>query len=165
MNKNTFVQFDEKNSTVKLTLSFDVTETATTFVPKFKVTFNTFSEIVYEALKQRMAHCKDILTTKILPAKDKVFTSTHIFSNTVGKHFSIVAYNAMEEVKEMFESLYIDPNGTIGDFLGGINMIQCNQILKALANMDHSDIRPELFSECIDAVSERIAMLAHLACK
>lgn len=99
MKQNTsFIKFDENNSTVELTLSFRVNEAENThFIPKHELTFHSFSEILLDALEQRMKHCQDILTTEILPAKDKVFTPYMIFSNEVGKHFSIVAYKAMEE--------------------------------------------------------------------
>lgn len=154
--QNNFIQFDEEKSTVKLTLSFHVNEAQDIhFVPKRELTFHSFSEILLDALEQRMQHCKDILTTEILPAKDKVFTPNAIFSNEVGKHFSIKAYQAMEDAIENLKS-YGFTGERISAFLKQLSRLQAQQCFKALATMNRGKIRRELLCECIDAVAEAI---------
>ena len=155
MKQNNFIQFNEKNSTVELTLSFRVNEAQDThFIPKHKLTFHSFSEILLDALEQRMKHCQDILTNEILPAKDKVFTPYMIFSNEVGKHFSIVSYKAMEEASASLKSF-----GFTGEnmqaFLRQLSRVQAQQCFKALATMQ-TNIREELLQECVDAVAEAV---------
>ena len=155
MKQNTsFIKFDKNNSKVELTLSFNVNEAENThFIPKHELTFHSFSEILLEALEQRMRHCQDILTTEILPAKDKVFTSHMIFSNEVGKHFSIVAYNAMEEASANLKSYGFTGENTKA-FLRQLNRLQAQQCFKALATMKHDNIREDLYLCCIDAIAE-----------
>ena len=155
MKQNTsFIKFDKNNSKVELTLSFNVNEAENThFIPKHELTFHSFSEILLEALEQRMRHCQDILTTEILPAKDKVFTPHMIFSNEVGKHFSIVAYNAMEEASANLKS-YGFTGENMRAFLRQLNRLQAQQCFKALATMKHDNIREDLYLCCIDAVAE-----------
>lgn len=157
MKQNTsFIKFDENNSTVELTLSFNVTEAENThFIPKHEeLTFHRFSEILLDALEQRMRHCQDILTTEILPAKDKVFTPHMIFSNEVGKHFSIVAYNAMEEASANLKSFGFTGEENMQAFLRQLNRLQAQQCFKALATMKHDNIKEDLYLCCIDAIAE-----------
>ena len=155
MKQNTsFIKFDENNSTVELTLSFRVNEAENThFIPKHELTFHSFSEILLDALEQRMKHCQDILTTEILPAKDKVFTPHMIFSNEVGKHFSIVAYKAMEDASTNLKSF-----GFTGEnmqaFLCQLSSLQAQQCFKALATMKHDNIKEDLYLCCVDAIAE-----------
>lgn len=152
--QNNFIQFNEKKSTVELTLSFRVNEAQDTrFIPKRELTFHSFSEILLDALEQRMKHCKDILTTEILPAKDKVFTPVMIFSNEVGKHFSIKAYQAMEDAVESLKS-YCFTGEHIPSFLKQLSRLQAQQCFKALAMMKHDNIREDLYLCCIDAIAE-----------
>jgi hypothetical protein len=156
MKQNTsFIKFNEKNSTVELTLSFNVTEAQDTlFIPKHELTMHSFSEVVIDALEQRMKHCKDILTTEILPAKDKVFTPYMVFSNEVGKHFSIEAYNAMEEAKDIIKSFNFSGNeDALRACLSQLEPLQAQQCLKAVATMQ-TNIREELLREIVDALSE-----------
>ena len=154
MKQNNFIQFNEKTSTVELTLNFRVNEAENThFIPKHELTFHSFSEILLDALEQRMKHCQDILTTEILSAKDKVFTPNMIFSNEVGKHFSIVAYKAMEETVHNLKS-YGFTGEYIPAFLKQLNRLQAQQCFKALAMMKHNSIREDLYLCCIDAVAE-----------
>lgn len=154
MKQNNFIQFNEKDSTVKLTLSFRVNEAENTyFYPKHELSFHSFSEILLDALEQRMKHCQDILTTEILPAKDKVFTPHMIFSNEVGKHFSIVAYKAMEEASANLKS-YGFTGENMQAFLRQLNRLQAQQCFKALATMKHDNIREDLYLCCIDAIAE-----------
>ena len=156
MKQNNFIQFNEKNSTVELTLSFRVNEAENThFIPKHELTFHSFSEILLDALEQRMKHCKDILTTEILPAKDKVFTQWAIFSNEVGKHFSIKAYQAMEEAAANLKS-YGFTGENIQAFLRQLNRLQAQQCFKALATMKHNNIREDLYLCCVDAIAEAV---------
>lgn len=154
--QNNFIQFNEKDSTVELTLSFRVNEAQDThFIPKHKLTFHSFSEILLDALEQRMKHCQNILTTEILPAKDKVFTPVMIFSNEVGKHFSIKAYQAMEEATENLKSF--DFTGeNLQAFLRQLNRLQAQQCFKALATMKHDNIKEDLYLCCIDAIAEAV---------
>ena len=156
MKQNTsFIKFDENNSTVELTLSFRVNEAENIhFIPKHELTFHSFSEILLDALEQRMKHCQDILTTEILPAKDKVFTPYMIFSNEVGKHFSIVAYKAMEEASANLKSFGFSGEENMQAFLRQLTPLQAQQCLKALATMKHDNIREDLYLCCIDAVAE-----------
>jgi hypothetical protein len=156
MKQNTsFIKFDENNSTVELTLSFRVNEAENThFIPKHELTFHSFSEILLDALEQRMKHCQDILTTEILPAKDKVFTPYMIFSNEVGKHFSIVAYKAMEEASANLKSFGFSGEENMQAFLRQLTPLQAQQCFKALAMMKHDNIREDLYLCCIDAVAE-----------
>ena len=159
MKQNTsFIKFDENSSTVELTLSFRVNEAEDThFIPKHVLDFHQFSEILLTALEQRMKHCQDILTTEILPAKDKMFTPAMIFSNEVGKHFSIKAYQAMEEAIINLKSFrFTGDDEVVGCFLRQLNRFQAQQCFKALAMMKHDNIRPELYSCCIDAVAEAV---------
>ena len=154
MKQNNFIQFNEKNSTVELTLSFRVNEAENThFIPKHELTMHSFSEILLDALEQRMKHCQDILTTKILPAKDKVFTSHMVFSNEVGKHFSIPAYQAMEEASTNLKSFGFTGEGNMRAFLRQLTPLQAQQCLKALATMQ-TNVRETLLQECVDAVAE-----------
>ena len=155
MKQNTsFIKFDKNNSKVELTLSFRVNEAENThFIPKHELTFHSFSEILLEALEQRMRHCQDILTTEILPAKDKVFTPYMVFSNEVGKHFSIMAYNAMEEASANLKSFGFTGENT-KVFLRQLNRLQAQQCFKALATMKHDNIREDLYLCCIDAIAE-----------
>ena len=156
MKQNTsFIKFDENNSTVELTLSFRVNEAENThFIPKHELTFHSFSEILLDALEQRMKHCQDILTTEILPAKDKVFTPYMIFSNEVGKHFSIIAYKAMEEASANLKSFGFSGEENMQAFLRQLTPLQAQQCSKALAMMKHDNIREDLYLCCIDAVAE-----------
>lgn len=157
MKQNNFIQFNEKESTVELTLSFRVNEAENTrFIPKHELTFHSFSEILLDALEQRMNHCKDILTTEILPAKDKVFTHWAIFSNEVGKHFSIKAYQAMEEAAENLKSFGFTGEKNMQAFLRQLNRLQAQQCFKALATMKHDNIREDLYLCCIDAIAEAV---------
>ena len=155
MKQNNFIKFDENNSTVELTLSFRVNEAENTrFIPKRELTFHSFSEILLDALEQRMKHCKDILTTEILPAKDKVFTPYMIFSNEVGKHFSIKAYQAMEEAAENLKSFgFKNDDDNLQAYLRQMNPLQAQQCFKALATMQ-TNIREELLQACVDAIAE-----------
>ena len=155
MKQNTsFIKFDENNSTVELTLSFRVNEAENIhFIPKHELTFHSFSEILLDALEQRMKHCQDILTTEILPAKDKVFTPHMIFSNEVGKHFSIPAYQAMEEASANLKSFGFTGEGNMRAFLRQLTPLQAQQCLKALATMQ-TNVRETLLQECVDAVAE-----------
>ena len=155
MKQNNFIKFDENNSTVELTLSFRVNEAENTrFIPKHELTFHSFSEILLDALEQRMKHCKDILTTEILPAKDKVFTPYMIFSNEVGKHFSIKSYQAMEEAAENLKSFgFKNDDDNLRAYLSQMNRLQAQQCFKALATMQ-TNIREELLRECVDAIAE-----------
>jgi hypothetical protein len=154
MKQNNFIQFNEKDSTVELTLRFNVTETENThFIPKHELTFHSFSEILLDALEQRMKHCKDILTTEILPAKDKVFTSHMVFSNEIGKHFSIPAYQAMEEAATNLKSFGFTGENNMRAFLRQLTPLQAQQCLKALATMQ-TNTREVLLQECVDAVAE-----------
>ena len=156
MKQNTsFIKFDKNNSKVELTLSFRVNEAENThFIPKHELTFHSFSEILLEALEQRMHHCQDILTTEILPAKDKVFTPYMVFSNEVGKHFSIMAYNAMEEASANLKSFGFTGEENMQAFLRQLNRLQAQQCFKALATMKHDNIREDLYLCCIDAIAE-----------
>lgn len=155
MKQNNFIQFNEKESTVKLTLSFRVNEAENVrFVPKHELTFHSFSEILLDALEQRMRHCQTILTTEILPAKDKVFTPQTIFSNEVGKHFSIVAYKAMEEASANLKS-YGFTGENIRSFLRQLTRLQAQQCFKALATMQ-TNVRETLLQECVDAIAEAV---------
>ena len=155
MKQNNFIQFNEKNSTVELTLSFRVNEAQyTCFVPKHELTFHSFSEILLDALEQRMKHCQDVLTTEILPAEDKVFTREMIFSNRIGKHFSIVAYQAMEDAANNLKS-YGFTGENMQAFLRQLNRLQAQQCFKALATMQ-TNVREELLQECVDAVAEAV---------
>lgn len=159
MKQNTsFIKFDENNSTVELTLSFRVNEAENThFIPKKVLDFHQFSEILLDALEQRMKHCQDILTTEILPAKDKVFTQVMIFSNEVGKHFSIVAYKAMEDAAHNLKSFrFTGGDDAMINFLRQLSRMEAQQCLKALAGMKHDNIRPELYNCCIDAIAEAV---------
>ena len=157
MKQNNFIQFNKKDSTVELTLSFRVNEAENThFIPKHELTFHSFSEILLDALVQRMKHCKDILTTEILPAKDKVFTQWAIFSNEVGKHFSINAYQAMEEAAENLSSFGFTNEKNMQAFLRQLNRLQAQQCFKALATMKHDNIREDLYLCCIDAIAEAV---------
>lgn len=156
MKQNTsFIKFNENNSTVELTLSFHVTEAENTrFIPKHELTMHSFSEIVVDALEQRMKHCQDILTTEILPAKDKVFTPHMVFSNEVGKHFSIVAYQAMVEAVNIIKSFnFSGGDNALGACLGQLEPLQAQQCLKAVATMQ-TNIREELLQEVVDALAE-----------
>lgn len=158
MKQNTsFIKFNEKNSSVELTLSFNVTEAQNTrFVPKHELTMRSFSDVVIDALEQRMKHCKDILTTEILPAKDKVFTPYMVFSNEVGKHFSIVAYQAMVEAVDIIKSFnYSGDEGEdmLRACLGQLEPLQAQQCLKAVATMQ-TNIREVLLQEVTDALAE-----------
>ena len=154
MKQNNFIKFDENNSTVELTLSFRVNEAQNThFIPKHELTFHSFSKILLDALEQRMKHCKDILTTEILPAKDKVFTPYMVFSNEAGKHFSIKSYQAMEEAAENLKSFGFTGDDNLGAFLGQMTRLQAQQCFKALATMQ-TNIREELLRECVDAIAE-----------
>jgi hypothetical protein len=154
MKQNNFIQFNEKDSTVELTLRFNVTETENThFIPKHELTFHSFSEILLDALEQRMKHCKDILTTEILPAKDKVFTQYAVFSNEIGKHFSIPAYQAMEEASTNLKSFGFTGENNMRAFLRQLTPLQAQQCLKALATMQ-TNTREVLLQECVDAVAE-----------
>lgn len=156
MKQNNFIQFNEKDSTVELTLSFRVNEAQNThFIPKHELTFHSFSEILLDALEQRMKHCQNILTTEILPAKDKVFTSHMIFSNEIGKHFSIPAYQAMEEASANLKSFGFTGENNMQAFLRQLTPLQAQQCLKALATMQ-TNIREELLQECVDAVAEAV---------
>lgn len=154
MKQNTsFIKFDKNNSKVELTLSFRVNEAENTrFIPKHELTFHSFSEILLDALEQRMRHCQDILTTQILPAKDKVFTPHMIFSNSIGKHFSIVAYQAMEDAVNNLKS-YGFTGENIQAFLRQLTPLQAQQCFKALATMQ-TNVRETLLQECVDAVAE-----------
>lgn len=155
--QNNFIKFNENNSTVELTLSFHVNEAQDTrFVPKRELTFHSFSEILLDALEQRMKHCQDILTTEILPAKDKVFTQVMIFSNEVGKHFSIVAYKAMEEASANLKSFRFTGEENMQAFLHQLNSLQAQQCFKALATMKHDNIKEDLYLCCIDAIAEAL---------
>jgi hypothetical protein len=154
MKQNNFIQFNEKDSTVELTLSFRVNEAQDThFIPKHELTFHSFSEILLDALEQRMKHCKDILTTEILPAKDKVFTQYAVFSNEIGKHFSIPAYQAMEEASTNLKSFGFTGENNMRAFLRQLTPLQAQQCLKALATMQ-TNTREVLLQECVDAVAE-----------
>lgn len=158
MKQNTsFIKFNENNSTVELTLSFNVTEAQNTrFIPKHELTMHSFSGVVIDALEQRMKHCKDILTTEILPAKDKVFTPYMVFSNEVGKHFSIVAYQAMEEAKDIIKSFnFSGDEDMLRACLGQLEPLQAQQCLKAVATMQ-TNILEELLREVVDALSEAV---------
>lgn len=158
MKQNTsFIKFDENKSTVELTLSFRVNEAENTqFIPKHELTMHSFSEIVIDALEQRMKHCQDILTTEIVPAKDKVFTPYMVFSNEVGKHFSIVAYNAMEEATNIIKSFnFSGDEDMLRACLRQLDAIQAQQCLKAVATMQ-ANIREELLQEVVDALSEAV---------
>jgi len=153
MKNTSFIKFDKNNSTVELTLSFRVNEAENVrFVPKHELTFHSFSEILLDALEQRMHHCQTILTTEILPAKDKVFTPHMIFSNEVGKHFSIIAYRAMEDAVDNLKS-YGFTGENIGAFLRQLTPLQAQQCFKALATMQ-TNVRETLLQECVDAVAE-----------
>lgn len=153
--QNNFIQFNEKNSTVELTLSFRVNEAQDTrFIPKHELTFHSFSEILLDALEQRMKHCQNVLTTEILPAKDKVFTPYMIYSNEVGKHFSIKAYQAMEGAVESLKS-YGFTGEHIPSFLKQLNPLQAQQCFKALATMQ-TNIREDLLLACVDAIAEAV---------
>lgn len=155
MKNTSFIKFDKNNSKVELTLSFRVNEAENThFVPKSELTFHSFSEILLDALEQRMKHCQDILTTEILPAKDKVFTPHMIFSNEVGKHFSIVAYKAMEEASDNLKS-YGFTGENIRSFLRQLTRLQAQQCFKALATMQ-TNVRETLLQECVDAIAEAV---------
>ena len=155
MKTQNFIQFNQKNSTVELTLSFRVNETESgNFVPKHELTMHSFSEILAKALVERMKHCQDILTTQILPQTDKVFTEHAIWSNTVGKHFSLHAYKAMENALRNLESF--NYTGKIEAFLCQLTRLEAQQCFKALATMNHDNIRPELYSECVDAIAEAV---------
>ena len=154
--QNNFIKFNENKSTVELTLSFRVNEAqGTCFVPKHELTFHSFSEILLDALEQRMKHCKDILTTEILPAKDKVFTQYMIYSNEVGKHFSIKSYQAMEEAAENLKSFGFTGEDNLQAFLRQLSPLQAQQCFKALATMQ-TNIREELLQECVDAIAEAV---------
>lgn len=158
MIKQGFIQFDEKNSRVELTLRFDVTETENShhFISK-NFPGPEFLRIVKNSLKQRMKHCQDILTNDILPQSDKVFTSEFIYSNKVGEHFSLVAYKAMEDA---LGSLY--SYGQTGElfkcYLKSLTPMQLLQLLKAIATMDRTDISDQRYREAIDIVSEALVM-------
>lgn len=155
--QNNFIKFNENNSTVELTLSFHVNEAQDTrFFPKHELTFHSFYEILLDALEQRMKHCKDILTTEILPAKDKVFTPVIIFSNEVGKHFSIKAYQAMENAMNNLRSFHVRQqlDNPLQAFLRQLNPLQAQQCFKALATMKHNNIKEDLYLCCIDAIAE-----------
>lgn len=155
MKQNNFIQFNKKDSTVELTLSFRVNEAQDIcFTPKRELTFHSFSEILMDALEQRMKHCQNILTAEILPAKDKVFTPYAVFSNEVGKHFSIPAYQAMEEAaKNLVSFNYSNDEGNFRAFLRQLTPLQAQQCLKALATMQ-TNVRETLLQECVDAVAE-----------
>lgn len=154
MKQNNFIQYNQKDSKIVLTLSFRVNEAENThFIPKHELTFHSFSEILLDALEQRMKHCQDILTTEILPAKDKVFTSHMVFSNEVGKHFSIPAYQAMEEASTNLKSFGFTGEGNMRAFLRQLTPLQAQQCLKALATMQ-TNVREALLQECVDAVAE-----------
>ena len=154
MKQNNFIQYNQKDSKVVLTLSFRVNEAENThFIPKHELTFHSFSEILLDALEQRMKHCQDILTTEILPAKDKVFTSHMVFSNEVGKHFSIPAYQAMEEASANLKSFGFTGEENMRAFLRQLTPLQAQQCLKALATMQ-TNTREVLLQECVDAVAE-----------
>lgn len=158
MKQNTsFIKFNGNNSTVELTLTFDVTKVENThFVPKHELTMHSFSEIAIDALEQRMKHCKDILTTEILPAKDKVFTPHMVFSNEVGKHFSIVAYQAMTEAVNIIKSFnFLGDEDTLRACLRQLDAIQAQQCLKAVATMQ-TNIYEELLQEVVDALGEAV---------
>lgn len=154
MNNKKFIEFNEKNSTVEITLNFRVKEVENThFIPKHKLTFHQFSEILLDALEQRMKHCQDVLTSQILPATDKVFTRECIFSNEVGKHFSIVAYTAMEHAVESLKSFQFIEGKDLPSFLKQLNPLQAQQCFKALATMQ-TNIDEDLLQECVDAIAE-----------
>ena len=158
MKQNTsFIKFNENNSTVELTLSFNVTEAQNThFIPKHELTMHSFSEIVVDALEQRMKHCQDILTTEIIPAKDKVFTPYAVFSNEIGKHFSIVAYQAMTEAIDIIKSFdFSGDEDELHACLRQLDALQAQQCLKAVATMQ-TNIREELLQEVVDALSEAV---------
>ena len=158
MIKQGFIQFDEKNSRVELTLRFDVTETENShhFISK-NFPGPEFLRIVKNSLKQRMQHCQDILTNDILPQSDKVFTREFIYSNKVGEHFSLIAYKAMEDA---LGSLY--SYGQTGElfkcYLKSLTPMQLLQLLKAIATMDRTDISDQRYREAIDIVSEALVM-------
>ena len=154
MKQNNFIQYNQKDSKIVLTLSFRVNEAENThFIPKHEISFHSFSEILLDALEQRMKHCQDIRTTEILPAKDKVFTSHMVFSNEVGKHFSIPAYQAMEEASTNLKSFGFTGEGNMRAFLRQLTPLQAQQCLKALATMQ-TNVRETLLRECVDAVAE-----------
>ena len=157
MIKRGFIQFDEKNSRVELTLRFDVTETENSHFIRKNFPGPAFLEIVKNSLKQRMEHCQNVLTNDILPQPDKVFTSEFIYSNRVGEHFSLVAYKAMEDA---LGSLY--NYGQTGElfrcYLKSLTPMQLLQLLKAIATMDRTNISDQRYRESIDIVSEALIM-------
>lgn len=157
MKQNNFIQFNEKDSTVELTLSFRVNEAENTcFHPKNELAFHQFYGILMSALEQRMKHCQDVLTTKILPQSDKVFTPVMIFSNEAGKHFSIPAYKAMENAMNNLRSFHVRQqlDNPLQAFLRQLNPLQAQQCFKALATMKHDNIKEDLYLCCIDAIAE-----------
>jgi hypothetical protein len=79
-----------------------------------------------------------------------------IFSNEVGKHFSIVAYNAMEEASANLKSFGFTGEENMQAFLRQLNRLQAQQCFKALATMKHDNIREDLYLCCVDAIAEAV---------
>ena len=156
MIKQGFIQFDEKNSKIELTLRFNVTETENShFVHRSVGPF--FFGIVRKSLRQRMEHCQNVLTNEILPKPDKVFTEEFIYSNRAGKHFSLIAYKAMEDAYSKLNR-FGQTGELAGAYLLSLTPMEALQLLKAIATMDMTDVNPEHHRESIDAVAEALVM-------
>ena len=127
MEQKKFISFDVEAKKVTISLTFDVIETDVKFTkkaPKISVVRN----ICILSLKKRMEHCQNVLTNSILPQNDKVFTSQSIFSNEIGKHFSIAAFETMEALEEKIRS-----TNEVLEVLKSLNDSELCQLLKAIA--------------------------------
>ena len=140
---NKFISFDNEAKKVTLALTFDVVESDVKFKRK-ELKTSIARSMCITALKARMCHCQNVLTNEILPNSDKVFTSSMIFSNTVQKHFSIVAFETMEEMEKKFCTSI-----NILETLMGLNDTELCQLLKAMvdvkpANTDEEETKEYL---------------------
>lgn len=140
--QKTFCSVNSEQNEVSLTLTFKVNEIIGKGFHKPTPDMYKASEMMRHALENRMAHCQRMLTTAILPMTDKVFSQDCIYSQSAGKHFSIKAYQAMEENLE--SKNYIDSAMQ--------NLLFNNQLLnKAVASLtvnseDEKDIKEYLIS-------------------
>lgn len=127
MEQKKFISFNEEAKKVTVSLTYDVVETDVKFTkksPKVSIVRN----ICILSLKKRMEHCQNVLTNEILPRKDKVFTKHIIFSNEIGKHFSIAAFETMEALEEKICS-----TNEVLEVLKSLNDSELCQLLKAIA--------------------------------
>ena len=133
MDTKKFISFNEETKKVTISLTYNVTESDVKFQKKLPQT-SIIKGVCIAAIQHRIRHCKNVLTNEILSQEDKVFTNNIIFSNVIGKHFSIPAFEIMESLEaRMLETT------DFRHLLYNLQDAEICQLLKAIANLPCSD--------------------------